>query len=101
MPGTNPYQYLNAVVNRIILFTGSFTNSNKFTLGNGGVIQAQSLSATREQHPPQREPSMWRLPLTLYGGPNFDLQQNTTSRTTGPEVNPTRSITTSHMMTMT
>ncbi|HMF57209.1 MAG TPA: DUF4214 domain-containing protein [Pyrinomonadaceae bacterium] len=82
----------NAIVNRIILFTGSVTNSNKFTLGNGGatsgtVIIGNSTTPTAA--------GTFDVPLTFNLGTAGELisyNRTTTSRTTGPEVNPTRTL---------
>ncbi|MGA9995206.1 MAG: DUF4214 domain-containing protein [Pyrinomonadaceae bacterium] len=84
----------NAVVARIILFTGSYTGSNKFTLGNG-VATSGTVIIGNATTPTAA--GTFDVPLTFNlgtGGEIISYNRTTTSRTTGPEVNPTRTLTT-------
>lgn len=81
-------------VSRIILFNGGVTGSNKFTLGNGGatsgIIQIGNTTTPTAA-------GTFDVPLTFNlgtGGEVISYLRTTASRTTGGEVNPTRSLTT-------
>lgn len=83
----------NIVVNTLALFQGSVTNTNKITLGNGGsttgsVVIGNNTGATAAG--------------TFDVAPTFNLGsggqvliygRTTASRSTGPEINPTRTVT--------
>lgn len=80
------------VTNRVNLFTGGFINSNQITLGNAGtsttVVQVGSAGLTTpggsfDVSPVHNQGS---------GGQVLLYANESTSRTTGPEVNPTRSL---------
>jgi hypothetical protein len=83
----------NIVANAIRLFTGNVTNANKLTLGNGGsttgVVQignTQGPSAAGN----------FDAPFTFNpgtGGQNVSYLRTITARSTGPEINPTRNLT--------
>lgn len=81
------------VTNRVNLFTGGFVNSNQITLGNGGtsttVVQIGSAGLTTsggafDVSPVHNQGS---------GGQIVLYANETTPRTTGPEINPTRILT--------
>jgi hypothetical protein len=83
----------NVVVNAVRLFSGNVTNSNKITLGNGGattgIVQIGNT-------PAPTNPGSFDVPFTFNlgtGGQTISYLRTTTSRTTGPEINPTRTLT--------
>ncbi len=82
------------VTSRAILFTGNVTNSNKLTLGNGGattgIVQIGNTTVPTAA-------GTFDLPFTFNlgtGGQILSYLRTAASRTTGPEVNPARSLTT-------
>ena len=84
----------NVIASRVILFTGSVTNSNKITLGNGGsttgTVQIGNTTTPTAA-------GSFDVPLTFNlgsGGEVISYLRTTSSRSTGGEVNPTRSLTT-------
>jgi hypothetical protein len=85
----------NIVTNRVILFVGGLTNSNKLTLGNGGtttgIVQIGNTTTPTDA-------GTFDVPFTFNlgtGGQTVSyLRTNTVSRTMGPEINPTRVLTT-------
>ncbi|MBL8298437.1 MAG: DUF11 domain-containing protein [Rhodanobacteraceae bacterium] len=79
----------NVVVNRVILFNGNFVNANKLTLGNGGSATVQIGNTTT----PTAGGSFDVAPafdLGASGVQNLLYLRTTRSRSTGPEVVPTR-----------
>jgi hypothetical protein len=83
----------NVVVNAVRLFSGNVTNSNKITLGNGGsttgIVQIGNT-------PAPSAPGSFDVPFTFNlgtGGQTISYLRTTASRTTGPEINPTRTLT--------
>src|SRR6185312_11027181 len=88
-PAVNP-----VVANAVRLFSGNVTNSNKITLGNGGattgIVQIGNTTTPTAA-------GAFDLPFTFNlgtGGQTLSYLRTTASRTTGPEVNPTRILTT-------
>ena len=83
----------NVVVGAIRLFAGSVTNSNKLTLGNGGattgVVQIGN-TTTPTAAGTFDVPFVFNLGT---GGQTISYLRTTASRSTGPEVNPTRTLT--------
>ncbi|HEV7397725.1 MAG TPA: DUF4214 domain-containing protein, partial [Pyrinomonadaceae bacterium] len=84
----------NVTVGAIRLFSGSLINSNKITLGNGGattgVVQIGNTTTPTAC-------GSFDLPFTFNlgtGGQTMSYLRCTASRSTGPEINPTRSLTT-------
>ena len=82
----------NIVVTAIRLFSGSLTNSNKITLGNGGsttgIVQIGNTTTPTAA-------GSFDVPFTFNlgtGGQNMSYLRTTASRTTGPEINPTRTL---------
>lgn len=82
----------NIVVGAIRLFSGSVINSNKITLGNGGattgVVQIGNTTTPTAA-------GTFDVPFTFNlgtGGQNVSYLRTTASRTTGPEINPTRTL---------
>ena len=83
----------NIVCGAIRIFTGSITNSNKLTLGNGGattgIIQIGNTTTPTNA-------GTFDVPLTFNlgtGGQIISYLRTTLTRTTGPEINPTRILT--------
>ncbi|HEY6805578.1 MAG TPA: Calx-beta domain-containing protein, partial [Pyrinomonadaceae bacterium] len=83
----------NIVTAAVRLFTGNVTNANKLTLGNGGstsgVVQIGNTQAPSAA-------GSFDVPFTFNlgsGGQTVSYLRTTTSRTTGPEINPTRNLT--------
>jgi hypothetical protein len=83
----------NIVVGAIRLFSGSLTNSNKITLGNGGsttgVVQIGNTTTPTAA-------GTFDVPFTFNlgtGGQTISYLRTTATRTTGPEINPTRTLT--------
>jgi hypothetical protein len=82
----------NVVTRRIILFTGGLTNTNKLTLGNNdataAVVQVGNTTT------PTAAGNLDVAPTFDLGagGQTISYLRTTTSRTTGPEVNPTRTL---------
>jgi hypothetical protein len=84
----------NVVVGAIRLFSGSVINSNKITLGNGaattGVVQIGNTTTPTAC-------GTFDLPFVFNlgtGGQTISYLRCTASRSTGPEINPTRTLTT-------
>jgi Domain of unknown function (DUF4214)/G8 domain len=78
---------------RVILFTGSFTNANKITLGNGGATTG-TVQIGNTTTPTNA--GVFDLAPTFNlgtGGQIISYLRTTTARATGPEVNPTRVLT--------
>jgi uncharacterized repeat protein (TIGR01451 family) len=82
------------IANRVNLFTGSITGSNKITLGSGaattGIVQIGNGG------PPASDAGTFDLPLTFNlgtGGQSIFYATVTNPRTTGNEINPTRVLT--------
>lgn len=78
----------------IRLFSGSVTNANKFTLGNGGattgVVQIGNTTTPTNA-------GTFDVPFTFNlgtGGQTLSYLRTTLTRTTGPEINPARLLTT-------
>lgn len=84
----------NVVVGAIRLFSGSVINSNKITLGNGGattgVVQIGN-TTTPTACGTFDQPFTFNLGT---GGQTVSYLRCTASRSTGPEINPARSVTT-------
>ena len=84
----------NIPTNSVRLFSGSVTNSNKITLGNGGATTGiVQIGNTTTPSPA----GTFDVPFTFNlgtGGQTISYLRTTTSRNTGPEVNPTRTLTT-------
>ena len=83
----------NIVVGAIRLFSGSLINSNKITLGNGGattgVVQIGNTTTPTAA-------GTFDMPFTFNlgtGGQTISYLRTTATRTTGPEINPTRTLT--------
>ena len=83
----------NVIASRVVLLTGSVTNSNKITLGNGdsttGTVQIGNTTTPTAA-------GSFDVPLTFNlgtGGEIVSYLRTTTSRTTGGEINPTRTLT--------
>ncbi|MBL8299995.1 MAG: fibronectin type III domain-containing protein, partial [Rhodanobacteraceae bacterium] len=79
----------NIVVNRVIIFSGSFVNANKLTLGNAGSATVQIGNTTT----PTAGGTFDVAPafnLGATGVQNLSYLRTASSRTTGPEVVPTR-----------
>lgn len=84
----------NIVVARFSLFYGNVTNANKLTLGNGGATTGTIQIGNTTTATPA---GTFDVPLTFNlgsGGQVISYLRTTASRTTGGEVNPTRSLTT-------
>ena len=84
----------NVVVGAIRLFSGSLINSNKITLGNGGattgVVQIGNTTTPTAC-------GTFDVPFTFNlgtGGQTVSYLRCTLSRSIGPEINPTRTLTT-------
>jgi Peptidase family C25/Fibronectin type III domain len=84
----------NIVVGALRLFSGNVTNANKITLGNGGattgIVQIGNTTTPTAA-------GVFDVPLTFNlgtGGQTLSYLRTTLTRTTGPEVNPTRTVTT-------
>ncbi len=82
----------NIVVRRVILFVGGITNANKLTIGNGDatVNNVQFGNTTT----PTLAGSFDVAPVFNLGagGQNISYLRTGASRTTGPEINPSRSL---------
>jgi len=82
----------NIGVRRIILFNGGVTNSNRLTLGNGdATVNTIQIGNT----PTATAPGSFDVPLTFNlgtGGQTISYLRSATSRTTGNEVNPGRTL---------
>lgn len=83
----------NIVVGAIRLFSGSVINSNKITLGNGGattgVVQIGNTTTPTAA-------GTFDAPFTFNlgtGGQTVSYLRTTAARTTGPEINPARTLT--------
>ena len=83
----------NIVVGAIRLFSGSVINSNKLTLGNGGattgVVQIGNTTTPTNS-------GTFDVPFTFNlgtGGQTISYLRTTLTRTTGPEINPARTLT--------
>jgi hypothetical protein len=83
----------NIVCAAIRLFTGSVTNSNKLTLGNGGsttgIVQIGNTTTPTNA-------GSFDTAFTFNlgtGGQTISYLRTTNPRTTGPEINPTRTLT--------
>ncbi len=84
----------NIVTTALRIFTGSITNANKITLGNGGATTG-TLQIGNTTTPTNA--GNLDVPLTFNlgtGGQTLSYLRTTASRSTGPEVNPTRIVTT-------
>jgi len=81
------------VTNRVIIFSGSFTNANKITLGNGGAttgtVQIGNTTTPTASGVFDVAPT-FNLGT---GGEVVSYLRTTTARTTGPEINGTRTLT--------
>jgi len=82
----------NIVTPAVRLFSGNVTNANKITLGNGGattgIVQIGNTTTPTAA-------GTFDLPFVFNlgtGGQIISYLRTTTSRTTGPEVNPTRTL---------
>ncbi len=79
--------------NRIILFTGAFVNTNKFTLGNGGTTTG-TVQIGNTTTPTAAGVFDFAPTFNLgSGGQVIAYLRTTASRVTGPEVGPTRALT--------
>lgn len=80
----------NVVTNRVIIFSGSFVNANKITLGSGaastGIVQIGNTTTPTGGGTFDVAPT-FNLGT---GGQNISYLRTTNSKTVGPEVNPTR-----------
>ena len=81
----------NVVVNRVIIFSGSFVNANKITLGNAGNATVQigntttpTLGGTFDVAP--------NFNLGASGVQNLSYLRTTNSKTAGVEINPSRVV---------
>jgi hypothetical protein len=83
----------NIVTNRVILFRGGFTNSNKITLGSGGASTATVQIGNTTT--PFDAGNFDVAPVFNLGtgGQNILYLRFTNPRSTGPEINPTRVLT--------
>lgn len=80
----------NIVVTAIRLFSGSLTNANKITLGNGGATTG-TVQIGNTTTPTAA--GSFDVPFTFNlgtGGQVLSYLRTTAARTTGPEINPTR-----------
>ncbi|HJR07106.1 MAG TPA: Calx-beta domain-containing protein [Pyrinomonadaceae bacterium] len=84
----------NIIANRVILFSGNVTNSNKITLGTGGA--SQGIVQIGNTTTPTNAGSFDVPPIFNFGtgGQVISYLRETNPRTTGNEVNPTRVLTT-------
>lgn len=83
----------NVVVGALRLFSGSVTNSNKITLGNGGATTGVTQIGNTTT---PTNAGTFDVPLTFNlgtGGQTISYLRTTNTRTTGNEVNPTRTLT--------
>lgn len=83
----------NLTANTVNLFNGNVTNSNKITLGNGGSTTGRVVVGNNTTPTPA---GSFDVPLTFNlgtGGQILTYQRTTASRSTGPEINPTRTVT--------
>src|SRR6185436_7946856 len=82
----------NVITSRVVLFTGSVTNANKITLGNGGsTIGTVQIGNTTTP----TAAGTFDVPLTFNlgsGGEVISYLRTTASRSTGGEINPTRTL---------
>ncbi|HKE57766.1 MAG TPA: Calx-beta domain-containing protein [Pyrinomonadaceae bacterium] len=83
----------NLTVGAVRLFSGSVTNANKITLGNGGattgIVQIGNTTTPTAA-------GSFDVPFTFNlgtGGQTVSYLRTTLTRTTGPEINPTRTVT--------
>jgi hypothetical protein len=83
----------NIVVGAVRLFSGSIINANKLTLGNGGattgIVQIGNTTTPTAA-------GTFDVPMTFNlgtGGQVLSYLRTTATRTTGPEINPTRTLT--------
>jgi hypothetical protein len=84
----------NIVVNAIRLFSGSVVNSNKITLGNGGATTGVvQIGNTTTPTACGTFDAAFIFNLGT-GGQTVSYLRCTLSRSTGPEINPTRTLTT-------
>jgi hypothetical protein len=83
----------NLITNRVILFTGNVTNSNKITLGVGGTSTATVQVGNTTT--PTNAGSFDVAPTFNLGtgGEVISYLRTTTARTTGNEINPVRTLT--------
>ncbi|HYV07892.1 MAG TPA: C25 family cysteine peptidase, partial [Blastocatellia bacterium] len=84
----------NIVCSAVRLFSGSVTNSNKITVGNGGATTG-TVQIGNTTTPTAA--GTFDVPMTFNlgtGGQVMSYLRTTASRTTGGEINPTRSLTT-------
>ncbi|HJQ68022.1 MAG TPA: C25 family cysteine peptidase [Blastocatellia bacterium] len=83
----------NIVVTAIRLFSGSLTNSNKITLGNGGATTGTvQIGNTTTPTAAGNFDVAFTFNLGT-GGQVMSYLRTTATRTTGPEINPTRILT--------
>ena len=83
----------NITTTILAIFTGGITNANKITLGTGGA--STSLVQFGDTPSPSNAGTL-DVPLTFNlgtGGENVTYLRTTVSRTTGGEINPTRTLT--------
>lgn len=84
----------NVTVAAVRLFSGSVTNANKLTLGNGGATTG-TIQIGNTTTPTAA--GTFDVPLTFNlgtGGQVLSYLRTTTARTTGGEINPARTLTT-------
>ena len=88
--GVTLSQAAQTVTRGVVLFSGNVTNSNKITLGNGdATVSTVQIGNTTTPTPA----GSFDVPFTFNlgsGGQSISYLRTTVSRTTGPEVNPTR-----------
>ena len=83
----------NVVANRVIIFSGSFVNANKLTLGSGGtstgIVQIGNTTT------PTGGGTFDVAPVFNLGsgGQTISYLRTVNSKTTGPEINPARALT--------
>lgn len=83
----------NVVTNRVIIFSGSFVNANKMTLGSGaastGIVQIGNTTTPTGGGTFDVAPAF----NLGSGGQTVSYLRTTNSKTVGPEINPTRALT--------
>ncbi len=79
--------------NRVNLFQGGFVNSNQFTLGNGGTSTTVVQVGSTGLGTPGGSFDVSPVHMQGTGGEIILYAFETAPRTTGPEINPTRTLT--------
>ncbi len=84
----------NIVTPAIRLFSGSVINANKITLGNGGTTSG-TVQIGNGSAGPATASGTFDVPFTFNLGTGGEIvlyARSTTSKVTGPEINPTRTL---------